>query len=197
MEEYFDVLNEKGEYTGKIETREKCHREGLWHKAVVVFIINSKGQVLLQKRSANKKMWPNTWDVTAGGHVLAGEFGFQSILRECEEELGIKLNKNDITFIGAGISTNIKGNIVNNHFICVILYLEASISTISPISTIFFLSKMLFEKSNVRLLILSPNSIIQTPNTLPRKTKLTGDLCSRRNQYNFCMEICCYGKIAE
>ena len=61
-------------------------------------------------------MWPNTWDVTAGGHVLAGEFGFQSILRECEEELGIKLNKNDITFIGAGISTNIKGNIVNNHF---------------------------------------------------------------------------------
>ena len=96
MEEYFDVLNEKGEYTGKIESREKCHREGLWHKAVVVFIINSKGQVLLQKRSANKKLWPNTWDVTAGGHVLAGEFGFQSILRECEEELGIKLNKNDI-----------------------------------------------------------------------------------------------------
>ena len=71
---------------------------------------------MLQKRSANKKMWHNTWDVTAEGHVLAGEFGFQSILRECEEELGIKLNKNDITFIGAGISTNIKGNIVNNHF---------------------------------------------------------------------------------
>lgn len=43
MEEYFDVLNEKGEYTGKAETREKCHKEGLWHKAVVVFIINSKG----------------------------------------------------------------------------------------------------------------------------------------------------------
>ena len=116
MEEYFDVLNEKGEYTGKTETRKKCHKEGLWHKAVVVFIINSKGQVLLQKRSANKRMWPDTWDVTAGGHVLAGEFGFQSILRECKEELGIELNKNDITFIGAGISNNIKGDIVNNHF---------------------------------------------------------------------------------
>ena len=98
MEEYFDVLNEKGEYTGKIESREKCHREGLWHKAVVVFIINSKGQVLLQKRSANKKLWPNTWDVTAGGHVLAGEFGFQSILRECEEEVSEVrwIDKNDI-----------------------------------------------------------------------------------------------------
>ena len=100
----------------KIELEKKCHREGLWHKAVVCFYNKLKSQVLLQKRSANKKCGLNTWDVTAGGHVLAGEFGFQSILRECEEELGIKLNKNDITFIGAGISTNIKGNIVNNHF---------------------------------------------------------------------------------
>lgn len=34
MEEFFDVLNEKGEYTGNIASREKCHKEGLWHKAV-------------------------------------------------------------------------------------------------------------------------------------------------------------------
>lgn len=116
MEEYFDVLDEKGNYTGKIEKRDKCHKEGLWHKAAVVFIINSKGQVLLQKRSPNKKMWPNMWDVTAGGHVLAGEFGFQALLRECKEELGIELKKEDITFIGSSISINIKGDIINKHF---------------------------------------------------------------------------------
>ena len=100
MEELFDVLNEKGEYTNRVETRKKCHKEGLYHKAVVVFIINSKGQVLLQRRSPNKRMWPNLWDVTAGGHVSSGEFGFQAIIRECKEELGIELNKDDITFIG-------------------------------------------------------------------------------------------------
>ena len=116
MSEYFDVLNEKGEYTGKIETREKCHKEGLWHKAVVVFIINSKNQVLLQKRSAKKKLWANMWDITAGGHVDKGEFGFQAVLRECQEELGIQLNKNDITFIGATTSINVKGDIINKHF---------------------------------------------------------------------------------
>lgn len=116
MEELFDVLNEKGQYTGKIENRKKCHRDGLWHKAVVVFIINSKGQVLLQKRSANKRMWPNMWDVTAGGHVSAGEFGFQAIIRETKEELGIELNKEEITFIGSTISTNCKGDIISNHF---------------------------------------------------------------------------------
>ena len=48
MEELFDVLNEKGQYTGRVETRQKCHKEGLWHKAVTLFILNSKGQVLLQ-----------------------------------------------------------------------------------------------------------------------------------------------------
>ncbi len=116
MKEYFDVLNEKGNYTGEVETRDNCHKEGLWHKAVVVFIINSKNQVLLQRRSKNKKLWPNMWDVTAGGHVLAGEFGFQAIIRECEEELGIKLDKKEITFIGLSTSSKIKGDIVNNHF---------------------------------------------------------------------------------
>lgn len=116
MEEFFDVLTEKGQYTGNVETREQCHKQGLWHKAVVVFIINSKKQVLLQRRSPNKKMWPNMWDITAGGHVLAGEFGFQAIIREAKEELGLDLNKNDITFIGSSISTNIKGDIINNHF---------------------------------------------------------------------------------
>ena len=56
------------------------------------------------------------WDVTAGRNVLAGEFGFQAIMRECKEELGIELNKNDITFIGSVISTNKKGDIINNYF---------------------------------------------------------------------------------
>ena len=116
MEELVDVLDERGMYTGKTETRANCSKEGLWHKAVCVFIINSKSQVLLQKKSANKKTWPNMWDVTAGGNVLAGEFGFQAIIRECKEELGIELSKNDITFIGSVISTNKKGDIINKQF---------------------------------------------------------------------------------
>ena len=57
MEELVDVLDERGMYIGKTETRANCSKEGLWHKAVCVFIINSKGQVLLQKRSANKKTY--------------------------------------------------------------------------------------------------------------------------------------------
>ena len=116
MEEKFDVLTESGEYTDSIECRDDCHKYGFWHKAVALFIINSKDQVLLQRRSPNKKLWPNLWDISAGGHVLAGEFGFEAIIREIKEELGTNIDKNDILFIGSAISTNIKGDITNNHF---------------------------------------------------------------------------------
>ena len=71
---------------------------------------------MIQRRSANKKLWPNLWDVTAGGHVLAGEFGETALIREIKEELGINVEKNEIRYLVGSISTNIKGNIINNHF---------------------------------------------------------------------------------
>ncbi len=117
MSEFFDVLNENGEYTNTIASREECHEKGLWHKAVVVFILSEdNSKVLLQKRSSTKRLWPNLWDITAGGHVLAGEFGYQSVIREAEEEIGVKLDKNSLEFIGATTSVNLKGDIINKHF---------------------------------------------------------------------------------
>lgn len=114
--EYFDVLNEYGEFTGKIATREECHEKGLWHRSVYAFIFNEKGEVLLQKRSSNKKLWPNLWDITAGGHVLAGEFGIQALIREVKEELGIDIKEDEIKYLVGSTSSNIKGKIKNNHF---------------------------------------------------------------------------------
>lgn len=114
--EYFDVLNEYGEFTNRIETREECHKQGLWHRAVYAFIFNKDGDVLLQKRSGNKKLWPDLWDVTVGGHVLAGEFGYQALIREVKEELGIEINENEIKYLTSATSTNVKGDIINNHF---------------------------------------------------------------------------------
>lgn len=99
MEEKLDVLNERGEFTGEIATREECHKKGLWHRCVYAFVIDKNSNILLQKRSANKKLWPNLWDVTVGGHVLAGEFGRQALIRECKEELGIDINDNDIKYL--------------------------------------------------------------------------------------------------
>ena len=116
MDEMVDVLTETGKFTDNVEMKQLCHKKGLWHKAVAVFIINSKKQVFLQKRSKNKKMWPDMWDISAGGHVLAGEFGFQAIIREIKEELGLSVKKEEIIFIGCSTSINKKGDILNKHF---------------------------------------------------------------------------------
>ena len=46
MEEKFDVLNELGEFTGKIASREECHKKGLWHRAVYAFVIDEQGNII-------------------------------------------------------------------------------------------------------------------------------------------------------
>lgn len=111
-----DVLNEYGEFTGKIATREECHKNGYWHRAVYAFIIDNNGNVLLQKRSANKKLWPNMWDVTVGGHVDSGEFGRQALIRETKEELGIEISDEDIKYLVGSTSINEQGDIINKHY---------------------------------------------------------------------------------
>lgn len=114
--EIFDVLNEYGEFTGKTATREECHKNGLWHRAVYAFIIDDNGNVLLQKRSSSKKLWPNLWDVTVGGHVDSGEFGSQALIREVKEELGIQISDDDIKYLVGSTSINKQCDTVNKHY---------------------------------------------------------------------------------
>ena len=116
MEEKFDVLNELGDFTVKVATRDECHEKGLWHRAVYAFIIDKNCNVLLQKRSPQKKLWPNKWDITVGGHVNAGEFGRQALIRECKEELGIDISDNEIKFVVATTSVYNKNKYINNHY---------------------------------------------------------------------------------
>ncbi len=131
MQEMFDVLNEWGEFTGKKATREECHKQGLWHRAVYAFIINDKGEVLLQKRSKNKKLWPDKWDITAGGHVNSGEFGRQALIREVKEELGIEITDDDIKYLLGSTSINEQGDVLNKHFNeCYIITKNVDISEI-------------------------------------------------------------------
>lgn len=117
MEETFDVLDSHGGFTGQTATRNICHSQSLWHRAIVVFIISTDGKkVLLQKRSQNKRLWPGLWDVAVGGHVDAGEFGYQAAIREAKEELGLDLQPQALIHIGSSISENIDNNIINRHF---------------------------------------------------------------------------------
>ncbi|MBO1908180.1 NUDIX domain-containing protein [Microvirga sp. 3-52] len=57
--------------------------------ALVGALIVRDGMLLLGRRSAEKAICPDTWDVI-GGHVEAGETFEDALLREVEEEIGIR-----------------------------------------------------------------------------------------------------------
>ena len=64
---------------------------------VEAIIINSKGEILLSKRSKFKNKYPNMWEIT-GGSCIKGENSLQATLRELREELGIIFNESDAIF---------------------------------------------------------------------------------------------------
>lgn len=91
--EIWDVLDENGIKTGKIMTKDdvKSFEEGILHQGVDVWIINSEGKILIQKRSPQKRLQPNVWAMT-GGSVIKGETLLETLQREAKEELGINLD---------------------------------------------------------------------------------------------------------
>lgn len=119
MEELIDVLNEKGDLTGEVVSREIIHRLGLWHRSNHVWIINSKGELLIQQRSKQKINHGGFWDVSAAGHISAGEIGIDSALREVNEELGIQIKKNNLKYLGVTTRKNIvnNGTYLDNEFV--------------------------------------------------------------------------------
>ena len=48
--------------------------------------------------------------------IFAGELGYQAVIREAKEEIGVEISKEDLEFIGATTSENIKGDIINRHY---------------------------------------------------------------------------------
>ena len=100
MEEILDVFDIKGNYMGS-KPRSYCHGEnpGVYHKVVWIWIVNSKNEILVQKRSALKKKSPNKWDMPAAGHVASGESVINTCIRETNEELGLNVKKEDFIFL--------------------------------------------------------------------------------------------------
>jgi isopentenyl-diphosphate delta-isomerase type 1 len=79
-------------------SREKCHnqKETPWHRTTHIYIINSKGELLLTKRSSLKDTAPNQVVISSGGHVKYGERPLETAQRELYEELGLNT---DLKFI--------------------------------------------------------------------------------------------------
>lgn len=87
-DELFDVVDEH-DHVLKQERRSVVHAQGLRHRAVHIFVFNSRGQLLVQRRSATKDEFPLTYTSSASGHVGAGETYDECAPRELKEEVGL------------------------------------------------------------------------------------------------------------
>ena len=70
--------------------RHEMRTKGLPHRATFILVFDSKGRLLVQKRTVTKDLYPGFFDLAAGGVVVEGESYDASAEREAAEELGIR-----------------------------------------------------------------------------------------------------------
>jgi len=97
--EYLDILDEKGNKTGRTKERKQAHIDGDWHRVAFIFVVNDKGEIILQRRSKEKETNPNKWTASASGHLSAGDDSLEGAIRELEEEIGIKASNEELKYL--------------------------------------------------------------------------------------------------
>ena len=83
------LVNEKDEEIGTMEKLE-AHRQGLLHRAFSVFIFNSKGEMLLQRRAVEKYHSGGLWTNACCSHPRPGESIEGAAKRRLKEEMGME-----------------------------------------------------------------------------------------------------------
>ncbi|MFH1210875.1 MAG: NUDIX domain-containing protein [archaeon] len=90
-EEILDIVDDDDNVIGQ-DTRENLKRKGMDAniRSVDIFVFNSRGQLLLPKRSMNRSAFPGRYDFSAGEHLFSGEGYDDGAVRGLKEELGIE-----------------------------------------------------------------------------------------------------------
>lgn len=83
------VVVDKNDNFLKMEDKWECHEDnGILHRAFSIFIFNDKGELLVQKRSKFKKLWPLYQTNTCCSHPRKDESYVKAAERRLKEELG-------------------------------------------------------------------------------------------------------------
>jgi isopentenyl-diphosphate Delta-isomerase len=84
------LVNDADEEIG-FATKGRCHDgEGLLHRAFSVFLFSPEGEVLLQQRSLEKRLWPGAWSNACCSHPRYGETLEGAVRRRLREELSLE-----------------------------------------------------------------------------------------------------------
>jgi isopentenyldiphosphate isomerase len=87
-DELLDLVDKNDQVIGVIN-REVANKDPKYtHREVAIILVDSKNNLLIQKRSEYKSVHPSMWSLTAG-HISAGEDPEKTAYIELEEELGL------------------------------------------------------------------------------------------------------------
>ncbi len=81
---------------GPVE-RDRAHAEGILHRSGMIFLVRSDGRILIQRRNAARKTYPESYDSSCSFHVTFGETYEEAAKRELIEETGVSA---PLTYLG-------------------------------------------------------------------------------------------------
>lgn len=96
--EYWDIYDVNGNKTNKIRKKGDKLEQGEYHLAMEAWIVNSNGNILIQKRSEKCEILPGVWGLTTG-RMISGENTIEGCIREVKEEIGLNISKEDLNFV--------------------------------------------------------------------------------------------------
>lgn len=91
-----DVVDEEDNVVGQA-TKQLISEKGLICRVSFIMLVDGKGRLLLQQRSASKRAYPLYWSGAVAGHLSSGESYEEAARREMMEELGIEA---ELEFLG-------------------------------------------------------------------------------------------------
>lgn len=90
QEEHVILVNDQDEAIGTMPKME-AHEKAQLHRAFSVFVMNNKGQTMLQQRAAHKYHSPLLWTNTCCSHQRMGESNIEAGQRRLHEEMGFQV----------------------------------------------------------------------------------------------------------
>ncbi|EUJ33221.1 hydrolase [Listeria floridensis FSL S10-1187] len=125
MKEQLNIINDHMEVIA-VKDRNEAHRKGLLHETVHVwFYVRHAGEIFLlfQQRSFKKTDFAGLYDITVAGHIDASETRDEAVLREIEEEIGLKLSLEQLDYSGHVPSYYEEPGFID-HELCAIYFTE-------------------------------------------------------------------------
>lgn len=102
-EEWLTIYDEADNPCGNLP-RTLVHQLGLRHHVCHLWLFGhfaGTAGIWLQQRAATRPLFPNLFDLAATGHIACGEAPQDAALREAQEEAGLTLERDALTFVAA------------------------------------------------------------------------------------------------